>query len=541
MKRTILCAWTAFLPVVAASSGIACSSSTNGTPDQSVPPDGGVPYLTELSVTGGPSITLTPSFSSNIYDYYVTCAAGANPLTVAMTASKGATSSLTAPMKSASAASQTNSFSVNEGDAIVAVASAKGASTEYWVRCLPHDFATMTFVKHPEAGTAPPGYYLIGTKYDAQYASYAEVLDSNGVPVWYFADNIPVRNDLQGVDSLIPGTISFYPALAQPFTILHLSPAGPATYAGVPSLSLDVHELRVLPNGHVLVVNVPVTPGVDLTGLTLPLPNGTSEPLGPNSNIQNCQIMELDATGTPVWQWLATDHLDCVKDTIRNQPGENQPVSPNGGPIYDPIHCNSIDVDPANGNLLISARQLNSLFYIEKSTGKILWKMGGSSYTKDGAQYIPVPDAFYEQHDARLQPGWSEDCGGGQISVFDDETNEPNAMRGVVYNVHLGASDGDAGCKSAKGDAGAAWTADVAWQYQGPSNSSSMGSFRILPDGSRVIGWGAPTSTLAMTEVDIHGNDLLDLSLAQGIVTYRALKVPLSAFDLNVLRQSVGK
>jgi hypothetical protein len=51
---------------------------------------------------------------------------------------------------------------------------------------------------------------------------------------------------------------------------------------------------------------------------------------------------------------------------------------PRGVGEPDPFHCNSIDVEPATGNLLVSGRHMDSIFYIERSTGKILWKMGGN-------------------------------------------------------------------------------------------------------------------------------------------------------------------
>src|SRR4029077_6421080 len=105
-------------------------------------------------------------------------------------------------------------------------------------------------------------------------------------------------------------------------------------------------------------------------------------------------------------------------------------------------HCNSVDIDPANGNYLVSARHMDSVFYVEKTTGKVLWKMGGAKFSKDSATYVAVPDPFFRQHDGRLGPGWLPDCHGGtgQISVFDDETSVvrggsmPGA-RGVIYDV----------------------------------------------------------------------------------------------------------
>ncbi len=84
--------------------------------------------------------------------------------------------------------------------------------------------------------------------------------------------------------------------------------------------------------------------------------------------------------------------------------------------------------------------------------------------------------------------------------------------------------------------------ATVAWQHKGAVSSSATGSFRISADGSRVIGWGlGGTPDLAFTEVDVNGNDLLDFDFTDGNATYRAIKVPLSAFDLGVLRSAAGQ
>ncbi len=90
------------------------------------------------------------------------------------------------------------------------------------------------------------------------------------------------------------------------------------------------------------------------------------------------------------------------------------------GPFVDVFHCNSIDVDPANGNLLVSCRNMVSIFYVERSTGKVLWKMGGKRASLDNATYVLVEDPFFRQHDARLQLGWSADYRDGG----DDEARK---------------------------------------------------------------------------------------------------------------------
>jgi hypothetical protein len=513
--------------------------------------DGGVPSLTALSVSAAaaidssPPLGLIPSFSSGVHDYYVRCAAGANALEVSMVASAGSRALLLEPIASPASPEQTLSVSVIENQALVAAATDGTATTEYWVRCLPHDFPRWEIDAHPEAGSPPAGYYLLGNAEPADGAAgYAIVLNTDGVPVWY---QHPTTGPAAfNVDEVLPGAISF---IANPadYEVHELDPLA-TSYVEPVGWPLDPHELRALSNGNYVVISSPYLGGVDLTGLSLPLSDGGVLPLGPNANIVDCDVLEVDPAGNVVWSWAGTDHFDPAKDSTLPQPVSGA-SAPDGGPLIDPFHCNSIDVDPANDNLLISSRNMDSVFYVDRATGVVLWKMGGSAYSKDGAVYVAVADPFYRQHDARLQPGWSSACpvARGQISVFDDESQMSAPARAVVYDVVVG-SGGDGGI----GDGGGA-TADcgatdagpsgatVAWQQAGVANAAATGSFRISPDGSRVIGWGdcAPPC-LAFSEVTLGGKDMLDFAFTDGTSSYRVVKVPTTALDLGVLRSTAG-
>jgi arylsulfotransferase ASST len=495
---------------------------------------GGAPILTSLAVSGSDAIELVPRFSSDVHDYYVRCAAGTNALIVSMTAEPGSSSSLTQPTSSPSLPTQTISVSVKENEAIVAIASNEAAKTEYWVRCLPHDFPSLQWAEHSGAGAPPNGYYLVGNLQAPKRGAYAIVLDSEGVPIWYYS--VPTANGVFDVASLANGEISFAPWTfhASPYEIHHLDPL---TTSDVTVPSQDEHELRVLPNGDYLLIASPLLSGVDLTGLDVPLADGGVQALGPNGYIQNCEIQEVDPAGTVVWMWTATDHLDPAQDCTWPQSTVSALTAPDGGVVVDTFHCNSIEVDPTNDNLLVSARHMDSIFYVEKSTGRILWKMGGATYTKDDATYVPVADPFHRQHDARFQPSWTPTSSGGsgQISLFDDETGMSEPARAVVYDVSIAPADA--------GSPGGSTGATVAWQYEGGVSSASMGSFRISPDGSRVVGWGlGGTPNLVFTEVDLAGTPLLDLYFADGGGggSYRAVKVPPTNFERSTLRKTAG-
>jgi hypothetical protein len=351
------------------------------------------------------------------------------------------------------------------------------------------------------------------------------VLDGLGVPVWYARADGPVFD----VDEVVPGAISFVADLG--FRILALDPPGDTR---LPALPDDQHELQRLPDGDYVTTTGPLVTGVDLTGLSVTLADGTVQALGPDSTIVDCALVELDPGGHVVWRWRATDHFDAVLDSTWPRLS---------GSIVDVFHCNSIDVDSASGDLLVSARHMDSVFEVDKATGRVLWKMGGASYTKDDAPYVPVADPFHRQHDARFGAGWSATCSGGagSISLFDDETDLPGPARAVIYDVRVGAP-GDAGAGIDCG-APAAPGATVTWQRAGIEPSTDMGSFRLLSDGSRVIGWGVGDEGHAATEVDVAGNDRLDIDVdgPGADASYRVIKVPLSALDLEVLRRTAGR
>jgi hypothetical protein len=209
-----------------------------------------------------------------------------------------------------------------------------------------------------------------------------------------------------------------------------------------------------------------------------------------------------------VWSWDAADHVDPVKESLE--------PSVIGTGAVDVFHCNSIDVD-ASGNLLISMRQTNSVYYVDRATGRVVWKLGGSAYAEDGAAIMQVVSdpqgTFSEQHDARF-------ASSGHVTLYDDHGGATGGVaRGVDYALDLQAK-----------------TATFTWQYVGSGQSKWEGSFRRYADGESVIGWGyVPGANRVLTEVDSAGHDVFDVELG-GDVSYRAVKVPLSQFDLPTLR-----
>jgi hypothetical protein len=523
-----------------------------------VSPKAGVPFLESLTVTsaaGVSEIVLTPGFSPDTFDYYVLCPAGSNSLAVTATAGAGATVAIDvsattfqgalSQQSSGFAASQNlASLAVNAGQAVVAVVKNGGATSQYWVRCLPNDMPGWNWSLHPDNGALPDGYFLVGDLYPTAplgRSAYAVIFDENGVPVW-FEPASPTGYGAGGVDSPSENFVSylnFYNEGIGQFTVFNLSSW---TTTVVPNSTVwdqyqvNLHELKYYPEtGNYLVIGQPTTYGVDLTGVQI---GGTSMVGGPDGIISDCAILEISPSdGSVVNSWLASEHF--ITKEVTTIPYENGTAA-DGGTIVDAYHCNAIDVDPANNNLLISFRNANTVIYMTWPEGNILWKMGGVNQTNNNAPFVTVSSPFVGQHDARLR-NWNQSCNGGagQITMFDDETEGTlRAARGIIYDVVVGP--GDSTCA----DAGAPGMATVAWQYSGAGQSSASGSMRELTgatDPLWVIGWGVGVTPYVFSVIDqVTNEDLLDFAYADGEPSYRAIPKPLGNFDLTLLRETAG-
>lgn len=122
------------------------------------------------------------------------------------------------------------------------------------------------------------------------------------------------------------------------------------------------------------------------------------------------------------------EHLPFSTSYVAVMPPFGQAVST----PWDAVHLNSIDKD-TDGNYLISSRHNHALYKIDKSTGDIIWSLGGE--TSDFA--LTNQTAFYWQHFARWRSG------GSHISLFDNGASSLEANRASARGLYL-AADQDA-------------------------------------------------------------------------------------------------
>ncbi len=120
-----------------------------------------------------------------------------------------------------------------------------------------------------------------------------------------------------------------------------------------------------------------------------PLANGHILVLAQEVATRSDYLQEVDRQGRVVWEWWPRDHLDAqFPDRDRR--------------YKDPTHTNSVFELTENrwfdagdgrfrpGNILVSARNLNTIFIIERRTGEIVWKfIDGLDYQHE-AQMVPA-------------------------------------------------------------------------------------------------------------------------------------------------------
>jgi hypothetical protein len=171
--------------------------------------------------------------------------------------------------------------------------------------------------------------------------------------------------------------------------------------------------------------------------------------------------------------------------------------------VFDPYHANSITF--AGNNPVISLRNTNAVYDVDRSTGKVVWTLGGKH-----SSFTPGPNAsFAWQHDIELHSG-------NQVSIFDD------ACCAIIGPGKFGPTTGPSRGLVLKLDT-TRHTATLVSQYtHGKTpNSAFLGNTDLLPNGNVTVGWG---SEPFFSEYSKSGKLLLDAELPNPNVTYRAFK-----------------
>jgi len=171
------------------------------------------------------------------------------------------------------------------------------------------------------------------------------------------------------------------------------------------------HDWARLPNGNTLVLSVVVRP---LPGFTLP-------------KLVDDAIYEVTPRGDIIWHWVAGDHLDEFGWTeeelalVRATKAINYLTINDMKPLGPNRWFSAGDASFNPDNIIIGSRQANIIAIIDKSSGKIVWRLGPDyPPSAPGPRKLPAPvDQVSGQHDPQIIPEGLP--GAGNLLVFDDQ------------------------------------------------------------------------------------------------------------------------
>jgi len=348
--------------------------------------------------------------------------------------------------------------------------------TKYQADTIPPDFPELNITQH---GATAPGYIFMTNMYfPTVYTTppYLMILENSGNPVFY--------RKMQGncFDFKLQNNLITYF-----YDNAHCFLAMDSTYTVIDSFkcgngySTDVHELRLLPNGHALMLSYD-TETVDMSQI---IQDGD-----PSARVVGLVVQEIDQNKNVVFQWRSWDHFQITDATHENLRAHS----------IDYVHGNAIELDN-DGNIIISSRHMDEITKIDRQTGQIIWRMGGEN---NQFTFINDPIGFSHQHAIRILDN-------GHFTLFDNGNfHNPPFSRAVEYIV-------DEHTK----------TVSLVWQFRHTPDiyGSAMGFVQRLPNGNTLIGWGYANP--ALDEVKPDGTVLYEISMAPGVYSYRAFRYEL--------------
>jgi hypothetical protein len=327
---------------------------------------------------------------------------------------------------------------------------------------------------------------------------YASIFDNHGVPIWWY--HVPARDPRV----LANGTILWDDRSTSPPTWgIHRLDGTLIRTLDTVGHPADPHDLQPLANGDFLAGAYVKQSHVDTSRY------GGSR----DADVANAELQQVSSSGQLIWDWKSQDHIKLAETGRFWNWAIHHPV-PQG---YDILHWNSIA--PDGGSVVASFRHLDAVYKIQKSTGEIVWKLGGTRTPKSlKVKGDPSGYTFGAQHDARLLPD-------GTLTVFDNRTtlgnNRPRAVR---FRIDQGAG-----------------TATLLQSITDPAVSSSncCGSARRLGNGDWLIDWGLSNG---IGGYEPNGKRTFYLKFDPA-VSYRAEPVPpgISGADLRAAMNAIAR
>ncbi len=254
---------------------------------------------------------------------------------------------------------------------------------------------------------------------------------------------------------------------------------------GYPVDSVDLHEIRITPQGNALI------------GIYVPEPYSTPQWSGTVLAyvVQEVSLLKTSRgiqTGSLLFEWNSLDEVN---------PSQSMIGPPASGGTWDYFHGNAIDED-TNGNIIVSARNTWGIYSIDPSGGMV-WQVGAK-----GDPRLTEPWCY--QHDISA-------LGNNTYSLYDDGGAGPGCApnstqhpaRGLIFTVDPSTTP-------------VTLTLQSSYTHNPPIYSAYTGSTQLLSNGDVVIDWA---NTPEITEYNSSGSQVkMDLSLSNW--SYRGFSSP---------------
>nr|MBK9651865.1 aryl-sulfate sulfotransferase [Bacteroidota bacterium] len=229
--------------------------------------------------------------------------------------------------------------------------------------------------------------------------------------------------------------------------------------------------------------------------------NNNGSPGSTTATVKCGVIQEQDANKNVVFEWHAKNHytfLDVDTDRLFN------PAN------VDWNHMNALELD-TDGNILVSVRHFNEITKINRSTGAIMWRMGGNAnqftFTNDSVM-------FKGQHDIRR-------LANGNIIMLD------NGLKSVP--IHPAAA------KEYMIDE-VNHTATLVWSKTNSANfySKAIGNVHRNLNGNTLVNYGMVDNfNTAFEVVKPNGTKVFELSFLDSMKSYRVYNYNSIPWDLH--------
>jgi VCBS repeat-containing protein len=450
--------------------------------------DGGSAATVSVTVacvtTVSASPALLPSFDPQVSDYVVRC--DGTPVELAGRTAAGASVSVDG------AASATGPFEadvpIDRNEAFSLVVDEGGQVSTHHVRCLAEGFPVWNFDRLLQPAHE---FYAVTPLSQAGGQLYAIVFNDDGVPVWWYPGPRPVDAKV-----FADGSIAWWSQLpsGDGYEIRNLNGEVLRVVRTV-GANTDFHELQPDQDGDFLITAYHPRSHVDLTAF-----GG-----GADDTVIDALVQEIDPAGNAIWEWSSGDHIGLA-ETGRWWPTALKNAA------RDIVHINA--VEPVGDEaVLLSLRHTDAVYKVDKASGEVVWKLGGT-WTPKSLTVLNDPEGAYPlggPHDVRL-------LADGTITIHDNDTGFLNPPRAVRYQINEGAKT--------------ATLIEAKTDPEAPV-SPCCGSSRRSTDGSWLMGWGGNS---LVTEFDAAGQRTFRLGFGGTVFTYRAVSAPDGVLTAAALR-----